>query len=180
MADKKDRRFTLLSLVDSERRLKATLATAVLVATFAAPVLRPTMPKLGVAALQILGAVAGAYLGTLLQKDRTQLFIIGHVRSSVRHLFDVLGHLRSLVVMVSECKIRLREELSSSDRRILVARTEEWLDRIEDDARKLIVSVASSTENWKDLNEGAYLSELQDYQVRDSRLSAGNGDEVAS
>jgi hypothetical protein len=177
--DKTDK-HSLLSLVDSERRYKAIMAIVVVVATFVIPVLRPSMPKLGVAGLQILGTVAGAYLGTLFQQDRTQMVISSHVRLSVRHLLDILNHLRSLVIMISEFKLRLRQESSGGDRRFALIRTEEWLDRIEDDARKMMVSVGSSTENWKDLSESAYLAEVNDYPIRDARLGVRNSDEVES
>lgn len=180
MAKDKTRKHSLLSLVDSERRYQVIIAVIVVFASFVIPVLKPSMPKLGVAALQVFGTVAGAYLGTLLQQDRTRIVITSHVRLSVRHLLDILNHLRSLVIMISDFKLRLRQDLAGTDRKVMLVRTEEWLDRIEDDARKLLISVASSTENWKDLSNSAYLAEVDDYQIRDARLGVRNGDEVES
>jgi hypothetical protein len=166
---------TLLSIVDSEKRLQIIISSLIIIATFAIPVLRPSIPKLAVTGLQIAGAIAGAYLGSLFQKDRTRTVIASHVRLSVRHLLDILNNLRSLAILAAEFKERLQADGSTNDKRAVVTRATEWLDRIEDDAGKLIGAVASSTESWKDLSEEAYEEEVREYRRRDARLAA-NGE----
>ncbi|WP_139128844.1 hypothetical protein [Micromonospora nigra] len=180
MSTRNNKKSTLLSLVESEKRYQIIISSVVIVATFAIPALRPSIPKLAVTGLQILGAIAGAYLGSLFQRDRTRVVIASHVRLSVRHLLDILSNLRSLTILAGDFRARLQEEGSANDKRLIVARTEEWLERIEDDARKLIGSVASSTESWKDLSEEAYQTEVQEYARRDARLGTNGEKEEPS
>ncbi|MEH1030004.1 hypothetical protein V6W11_19860 [Micromonospora profundi] len=173
------KKSALLSLAESEKRYQIIISSVVIIATFAIPALRPSIPNLAVTGLQILGAITGAYLGSLFQRDRTRVVIASHVRLSVRHLLDILNNLRSLAILAGEFRARLQEEGLATDKRLTMVRTGEWLDRIEDDARKLIGSVASSTESWKDLSEEAYQAEVREYARRDARLGTdGEKEEV--
>lgn len=119
-------------------------------------------------ALQIGSAVAGAALGNYLRLDAADQEVQSQARPAVRHLFDQVGRLRTLVVRVEGFGERV--SVAEKDPSIGPERIADWFNTVGASLRDEINATALAIEHWGDLAGDVQDQELVNFANRDQRL----------
>lgn len=124
-------------------------------------------------ALQVISAVAGAGLGTVLRADRAAAVVRNQARPAIRRLFDQATRLGNLVSRVEAHQTTARE-LSQAGTPLDTARLSDWLTIISENLRGEIDATATAIDDWGDLSPDVRQAEIDNYRTRNQRMPQGN------
>ncbi|GAA1780716.1 hypothetical protein GCM10009834_45100 [Streptomonospora arabica] len=112
--------------------------------------------------------MAGARLGTTLQKDRAWAIISTHSRVAIRQQLDILLRLNKIMELIQSHKLRLNG--SPVDKRILVDRMEGLLDRVDSEVNTVHMMTTTAVHNWGDLDKKAVDDSVKEYESRGEKM----------
>jgi len=157
-----------------KRKLIAfVLAAAILVC--AALLVFVTLNKQWTVAMQVISAISGAALGSILSVDSSRLTVRNQARPAMRRKFDQISRLQTLVLRVEAFEDTIRHP-PDVGKRPDASRIADWLESIADGLRAEIDSTATSLEDWGDLAQDVYEHELSKYRTRGTRMPTASGE----
>ncbi|WIY00078.1 hypothetical protein QRX60_39430 [Amycolatopsis mongoliensis] len=127
---------------------------------------------------QVLSAIAGAALGSILSVDSSRQAVRNQARPAIRRKFDQILRLRVMVVRTEGQVDSIRNAAVRGGTHD-PNRVADWLENMADNLRSEIQSTATSIEDWGDLAQDVYDDEFRRYETRGSRMpTASTGNEV--
>lgn len=127
------------------------------------------LDKPWIVTLQVVSVVAGAALGNALRGDHAQSVVRNQARPAIRHLFDQVRRLRTLVQRAEGYQAFMSAQ-DQDGRQVDTQRTADWFESLGQGLRDEIDAAASAIQNWGDLAPDVRDDEFESYQTREDRL----------
>lgn len=147
---------------DSKRFVTSAALVAVL-ALCSVTLLTSSLPAYAQAVVQVISAVAGAWLGSIIQTGSLSASIRQQARSSIRHLLDHAELLGALATSIRD------PGLTTTPKELEV-----WCDGLHAQVRAALASTQTAVANWDDVAPGLQDEEMQRYFARQT---GGRGEE---
>lgn len=161
-----------MGIVDAtswRRKLFAFALVAVILVCAALLVFVDDLNKSWTVAMQVISAVAGAALGSVLQMDVARSAVRNQARPAIRKIFDQASRLGELVERVERHGNTIRQN-AASGRKSDSQRIADWFESIGYNLREEINSSATAIEDWGDLARDVYEAEVERYKTRHERM----------